>query len=115
MYQYNAVVLNNYDADTLRVNIDLGLGVWAFNQAIRVYGIDAYELKTAKGKLARDRVSALIPAGTKIVINTIKDSKEKYGRYLAKIIIPDGRNLATILVYEELAVAYFGGTKTITE
>lgn len=113
MYQYNATVLNNYDGDTLRVNIDLGLGVWAFNQPIRVYGIDAYEISTTLGKKARDFVRSRIPEGSKIVINTIKDSKEKYGRYLADITLPDGTNLAAHLINEGYAVAYFGGTKTI--
>lgn len=113
MYQYNAIILSNYDADTLRVSIDLGLGVWKVNESIRLYGVDAPELTTDEGKRARDYVASVLPSKTKVVITTIKDAREKYGRYLAKVTLPDESDLAQNLIQMGFAVSYLGGARTI--
>ncbi len=111
MYQYNAIIVSNYDADTARLDIDLGFGNWTKSQPIRVYGIDAPEMKTEEGKAAKAFVSTLIPPGTKVVLTTFKDAKEKYGRYLGKITLPDGSDLAETIVAAGHAHTYFGGTR----
>lgn len=114
MYEYRAIIVSNYDADTLRLDIDLGFGNWTKSQPVRLYGIDAPELDTPAGKAARDYVKTLLPAGSKVVITTFKDAKEKYGRYLAKITLTDGSDLATLLVIANHATPYFGGARSHT-
>ncbi len=111
MYQYNAITVSNYDADTFRLDVDLGFGNWTKSQPIRVYGIDAPEMTTAEGKEAKAFVASLVPAGTKVVLTTFKDAKEKYGRYLGKITLPDGRDLAETIVAAGHAKPYFGGAR----
>jgi micrococcal nuclease len=83
MYEYRAIVRSEYDADTLRADIDLGFGIDVRNVALRLYGIDAPELGSPLGKPARDYLRNLLPVGTEIVIQTIKDEDDKYGRLLA--------------------------------
>lgn len=91
MYEYKAVVKRVYDGDTIVVNIDLGLGVWMHHQKLRLYGIDAPEIRgqeRPEGLESRDYLSDRI-LYREILICTIQDKKGKYGRWLAKIYLVD--------------------------
>ena len=88
-----------YDADTIYCDLSLGFGVKYENQTFRLYGINAYEVRrnaskgiaeehVKKGKLGRDETRNLMPDGTEIMIESIKDGKGKYGRYLAIVYVP---------------------------
>ena len=108
MYNYNAIVVSIYDGDTIRVNIDLGFDSWLFNVPIRFYGIDTPEIRgefKEAGLVSKNFVSSRIPVGSKIIINTIRDSKEKYGRYLG-IIFYNGINLNEELISYGNAIRY---------
>jgi len=90
MYEYKAKVIDVYDADTMRVDIDLGFGVWIKNQVIRWLKIDAWEVRGEErdmGILARDRVRELI-LDKEVILKTYKDEKGKYGRWLAEVYLP---------------------------
>lgn len=90
MYEYRATVVSVYDADTMRVDIDLGFGVWMKNQSIRWLKIDAWEVRGDEydmGIVARDRVRELI-LGKEVILKTYKDDKGKYGRWLAEVYLP---------------------------
>lgn len=84
MYEYKAAVLDIHDGDTIRVDIDLGCDTHE-RMTLRLMGINAPELSTASGPAARDHLASLLgfPANTALVIRTVKDRREKYGRYLA--------------------------------
>lgn len=100
MYRYKAVVRSVYDADTIRCDIDLGCKVWLHNEPLRLYGIDAPELRGFEredGLMARDWLRKRLPEGAEIIIDTKKDSKGKYGRWLAVVHL-DGENLNEKLV-----------------
>lgn len=112
MFDYRARIVSVYDADTVRADIDCGFGVVLKNQSLRVHGIDAPELPGEAGTAARDAARALLPATLVVQIQTFKDAKEKYGRYLAKITLPDGTDLAAAMIAGGHAVPYFGGAKT---
>lgn len=83
-YDYNAVVLKVVDADSVHLSVDLGFDI-STNMKTRLYGINAPELSTPEGKLARDMLTQLLPIGTEVVIRSYKDRREKYGRYLVTI------------------------------
>lgn len=95
-FVYEAKVLSVHDGDTISVEIELGFQV-KFTDKIRFYGINAPELKIRDGnnKLQINPtgmktlavVDDFIKAGDIVVIETIKDKKEKYGRYLANIYV----------------------------
>jgi micrococcal nuclease len=87
MFQYTAKILTVYDGDTCRADIDLGFGVTMRNQAFRVHGIDCPEMTSEAGKDARDHARTILTSGLIVRVETFKDSKEKYGRYLAKITL----------------------------
>ena len=85
MYQYKAQVKAVIDADTIDVLIDLGFGVHTM-QRLRLYGIDAPEMKTEAGKVAKEYVKSVLlgaDASMFVYVRTLKDKKDKYGRKLA--------------------------------
>jgi micrococcal nuclease len=85
MYQYKAQVRQVIDADTVDVLIDLGFGVHTM-QRLRLYGIDAPEMKTEAGKIAKEYVKSVLlgaDASMFVYVRTLKDKKDKYGRKLA--------------------------------
>lgn len=114
MYEYKAIVTKVYDGDTITVNIQLGFGVFLNDQKLRLSYIDTPEVRGEErneGLIARDRVRELI-LGKKIIIKTYRDSKEKYGRWLAEVYYketPESEytiNLNQQLLNEGLAKKY---------
>lgn len=91
LYYYQAVVRGVYDGDTITVDIDLGMHNWVHGEKVRLLRINAQELKGATheaGAAARDYLRSLVE-GKQIVLETYKDDKEKYGRYLAEVWVAD--------------------------
>jgi len=88
IYQYRASVLSVVDGDTIWVQIDLGFDAYQ-NMSLRLAGINTPEMSTPEGRAARDWLVARLEPFEEIIIETIKDRKEKYGRYLAYIILND--------------------------
>ncbi len=111
MYEYTAEIVSIYDGDTVRLNIDLGMGVWQRNVSARVNGIDCPEMNTKAGKAARAFAVSALPVGTKVTVHTIKDRKEKYGRYLVEIILKSGESYAALAIAAGHAVSYSGGKR----
>jgi micrococcal nuclease len=90
LYHYRAHITGVYDGDTCTVDIDLGLGVWVRGEKVRLHRINAPELRGAtaeQGRAARDHLQRLV-AGKEVLLQTVKDQREKYGRYLAEVWIP---------------------------
>ncbi|MDH3740727.1 MAG: thermonuclease family protein [Hyphomicrobiales bacterium] len=88
-YQYRAIVTKAYDADTVTMDIDLGLNSWLKDQTIRLFGINAPEMRgpeKADGKRARDYLRGRI-IGREVIVETHKDKKGKYGRWLGTIYL----------------------------
>lgn len=100
-----------YDGDTVRLDVDLGHGIWIRNEPYRLYGINAPELRgwqKAGGVKARDWLRDRL-AGETITIQTVQDKKGKYGRYLAALWI-GGQNVNREMVELGLAVENFYGS-----
>lgn len=110
MFEYAANIVSVYDGDTFRADIDLGFGIWQKNQPIRGYGIDTPELGTPEGGLSKNYAKALLD-GKAVTLVTFKDRKEKYGRYLAKVTLPDGTDFATAMIAAGYGKPYYGGAK----
>ncbi|RKX46146.1 MAG: hypothetical protein DRP64_03635 [Verrucomicrobia bacterium] len=107
LYHYNAQVQSVYDGDTCRVDIDLGMGIWIRNEKLRLVRINAPEVtgdSKALGIASRDALREQID-GKEIIIETIKDKRGKYGRYLAEIWLP--HNDGFININDELVAQGF--------
>lgn len=94
-YVYDAIVVGVHDGDTVTLDVDFGFGIWQNKVKFRLFGpdpcgldaINAPELPTPEGKAAQLFLSGLLYPGQKVTIQTIKDRREKYGRYLAVVWI----------------------------
>jgi hypothetical protein len=118
-YRYGFLIRAIYDADTILGDLDMFDHVWKANEKIRLYGINAQEIKRSKSKgIDADDVEVgydhrdefihllgLDPADYPrrvryhelktpvwVIIETIKDDSGKFGRLLG-IIHKDGVNL----------------------
>lgn len=95
MYQYKAIIQKVVDGDTLEIAIDLGLSVWLHDEKIRLYGINTPEVYGVKkgspewelGNRASEFVKSVLKENDEIIVETIKDKKEKYGRYLSLVYL----------------------------
>lgn len=103
MFTYNAELIRVIDGDTVDVKIDLGFDVY-INTRVRLLGIDTPETRTKdlvekrRGMEAKKFVeNAFEKNGNKCVVQTLKDKKGKFGRYLATIII-QGESLNQLLI-----------------
>ena len=115
---YNNITIDEvtsiYDGDTFRVNINSYPGIIGQKMAIRVNGIDTPELRAKCNKeklLARE--------AKKLTVSTLRASKiielrnlqrGKYFRIVADVYVDD-KSLGDILIKNNLAVKYDGGTK----
>lgn len=108
MYEYRCRVVRVIDGDTVAVAVDLGCDV-TINLTIRLYGINCPEMKgetLTAARLAKNFTYTWIDDvwsnGEELTLETFKDKKEKYGRYLGVIRrdTPDGsiRSLNAALV-----------------
>lgn len=115
MYQYSAIVRKVIDGDTLEIDIDLGLAIWVHNEKIRLFGVNTPEVYGVKkgspewvaGNEASEFVKSILKENQEIRIETIKDKKEKYGRYLAIVYVRiDSKIIAGLSVIRNLGEFY---------
>jgi micrococcal nuclease len=88
-YVYHALVIEVHDGDTLKVNVDLGMGVTMTRQIIRLSDVMAPELREERGPAAAEYLRKLV-FGQWVLVNTKK--KEKYGRWLG-VVYASGLNV----------------------
>ena len=91
LYYYNATVISIYDGDTITVDIDLGLNTWVHGEKIRLARINTPEIRGEErpdGLVARDFLRQHIE-GKPVILQTAKDKKGKYGRYIADVWFQD--------------------------
>jgi len=118
MYEYKAKVIRVVDGDTLELDVDLGFNL-RFRDKFRVVGVDTPEVYGVKkgsveyvaGKKASEFTTLMIcqTKGNMVTIRTEKSCK--YGRYLAEVILSDGRSLGEELIKSGNAKPYFGGKR----
>lgn len=101
-----ATILRVHDADTLAADLDLGWHIVLRNQPIRLAHCNAPELATPAGKAALAFVNTLVKAGDQVTL--MSHSLDKYGRVLASVQLPDGRDLAATLVTNGFAAPWDG-------
>jgi micrococcal nuclease len=116
-----AKVLSVYDGDTITIGA-IVYGVYT-KFSVRLYGIDCAEMRggTAETKALAERAKLFVEYAIlgKVVeiqvlngkIHNGKKIREKYGRLLALVSMPDGRDLSEALLAAGLAKKYDGGKK----
>lgn len=110
LYVYNAYCTSVFDGDSITVDINLGFNMSMKDQKIRLFGVNTPEMykgteeskKVAKN--IRDWLRNKIQ-DKEITINTIKDKKGKYGRWLGVIWV-NGENINDSLVSKGYGQTY---------
>jgi endonuclease YncB( thermonuclease family) len=74
-FQLNAVLAQVTDGDTVKVTVDWGKRRNDVDQPIRLLGCAARERSEPGGPEATAHVAELLPAGTALVLTTVKDDK----------------------------------------
>ena len=113
-YFYAARVIDVYDGDTVRVDIDLGFNMSLRNLRVRLVGIDTAEMKSKDPTLKQRAVEARDWLRSKCLDSDVfleSSGLDKYGRWLGKLHTKDGVCLNDELLRLGFAVGYDGGTK----
>lgn len=96
VYVFPAIIDSWHDGDTPYVHRGTKPGEVIHGEHIRVQGIDAPELHDAGGAAARDYANSIAPPGTLVTLTATKT--EAYGRFLAKITLPDGSDFSERMI-----------------
>lgn len=92
LYTYRATVLHVVDGDTVDLSVSLGFEM-SYRARFRLAGINTPESygpdACDAGRAAKQYLSDRIPVGTALVVRTVKDRREKYGRFLAELFYVD--------------------------
>ena len=110
-----AVVDYIFDGDTFAAAVKIEEDI-SITVRVRIINIDTPELNGACPKeismatQAKQRLSEILPIGTVVDLQNIKDDKY-LGRIDANVILSDGRDVGKILVKEGLARRYSGGKR----
>ena len=106
IYIYKASLIRVVDGDTVEIIIDQGFSNFT-KQTMRLYGIDAPEMRTEAGKAARAWLWGALQPLEAIYVQTIqletKAKRDKYGRFLA-VLYSDLSDLRANLQPKTLAV-----------
>jgi micrococcal nuclease len=86
---YQAKIVEVVDGDTFDLMIDLGFNNFT-KQRMRLYGIDAPEMRTNAGKDLAWNLSIQYPGSLHVIVQSVeapksKQFRDKYGRFLAII------------------------------
>ena len=115
-YMYKAKVTKVVDGDTVDLEIDLGMNVFV-KERIRLarintpetFGVKKESKEYKAGMKAKERLVELVE-GKEVAIETLKDKKGKYGRYIAELYITNSnnewKNINTTMLDEGLAKPY---------
>lgn len=85
LYTYRVISYRVVDGDTLDVTLDLGFNTFR-KEKVRLARINAPEIKTDAGSIAKSYLSDLLSGGV-LTVQTKRDNKDRYGRYIAEVWI----------------------------
>ena len=98
LYHYKALITAAYDGDTVTAELDLGLKTVVHGEKLRLHRINTPEMRgdeKVAGKAARDYLRGRI-LGKTVLVETFKDKRGKYGRYIAEIWLPENDGYTNI-------------------
>lgn len=125
---YAAVVLDVIDGDTVKLDVDLGHvagadhdygfhvyragGRLRVHESFRLYGLNCAEHATPAGDAATAFTRALLPVGAAVQAAVRQvgghDQQEKYGRWLATIVVAGGTDVNAALIAAGHALPWDG-------
>lgn len=104
VFTYPARIDQWHDGDTCYVHLFDRPGREIHGEHVRVEGINAPELHDTGGIASRDYAAELAPVGSMVTLTATKE--DKYGRLLARVVLPDGTDLSTAMIDAGMAKPY---------
>lgn len=104
-----------FDGDTFAAYVNLQDDI-KISVRVRLMNVDTPEIHGAcdreiqQANMARDRLAELIPIGSVVELDGIKDDKY-LGRIDAYVKTADGRDVGQVLISEKLGRPYAGGKR----
>ncbi len=92
VWQFPATVSRVVDGDNVEMHIRFTAVEERHDVNVRAQGINALEPSEKFGSEATAKAESLLPAGTAVIL--IHRRREKYGRFLARITLPDGSDFS---------------------
>lgn len=114
-YAVPAVVDYVLDGDTFAAGVKIDDDI-TITVRVRLINVDTPEMngmcesEIDKAHAAKEFVSELLPVGTVVDLQNIKDDKY-LGRIDANVILPDGRDVGRVMIDSGLARPYSGGKR----
>lgn len=93
-YHYLGTVNRVVDGDTVDVDLDLGFHIH-IKIRCRVARINAPEMSSPEGKLAKGIVLGMLPVGKTVYVDST--TLDRYGRSIAELTV-DNKNLTDMLI-----------------
>ena len=111
LYHYKMTITKVVDGDTVYGDVDLGFNIGYKKMEFRLSGINTPETKGATREAGLKSKQFVIDTimGKEVIIITKKDSKEKYGRYLAEVFFLVGAEWVSLnktLLDKSLAIEF---------
>lgn len=119
-FDYPATVVSVTDGDTVRVTV----AGWPepFNPiGVRMAGIDSPEhqkpparcaAEVKRGLRAKVYAATIVHPGDAVILHWKASERDKYGRLLGRMSLPDGSDFAQRMITAGLARPYNGGAKS---
>jgi endonuclease YncB( thermonuclease family) len=104
IFRFPAVIDVWHDGDTCYVHRGAWPALSIHGEHVRVQGINAPELSTAGGPASRDYANSLAPPGT--LVTLVATTVDKYGRFLARVILPSGADIGDLMIAAGQAIPY---------
>lgn len=104
-------VVKVIDGDTIDVQLDIGFASY-LRKRLRFLGVDTYEKRGEERELglaAKARLEEILASADNIYVQTVMDSRGKYGRVLAWLWVETAGELTLVnnqLIVEGHGVAY---------
>lgn len=106
-FEYPSATLTRaVDGDTVHLSVDVGFGM-TFKGPFRLAHIDSHERGSPEGAVSTGYMKA--KEGGKFALRSI--GKDKWGRWLAELIKPDGTTLNEEMLAAGHATPYEGGKR----
>jgi endonuclease YncB( thermonuclease family) len=103
VFQFPAIIDDWHDGDTCHVHRTALPGMIIHGESVRIEGMNAPELKALGGAASLEFAKQIAPPGTKVTL--VISREDKFGRLLARIILPDGQDFTTLMIVNGQAVA----------
>jgi len=106
VWQMPGMVERIVDGDTIVISIVCMPGVELAHEHVRVQGINAPEMNTQAGQDAAKFAASLLKVGDTVKLSMTR--RDKYGRVLAKITMPNGADFGDKMIADGHAVVDLG-------